>query len=138
MKQPLHLFLALLTLLFVGCGYDDSAIIDRIEDLENNQKTQIATLQQQIDAINDSITALEAAKVSLDERIANAQTDADANAEDIAELQAAKKTLEERIATLQTYVDSELQSAKDWVTATFATLEQYNALAEDVAQLRRI
>ena len=138
MKLPFHLFLALFALLFVGCGYDDSAIIDRIEDLENNQKTSIATLQQQIDAINDSITTLEAAKVSLDERIANAQTDADANAEDIAELQAAKKTLEERIATLQTYVDSELQSAKDWATATFATLEQYNALAEDVAQLKDV
>ena len=138
MKQPLHLFLALLTLLFVGCSYDDTAILDRIENLENNQKTEIATLQQQIEAINNSIAALEAAKVSLDERITNAQADADANADDIAKLQDAKTTIEQRITTLQTYVDTELQKAKDWATATFATLEQYNSLAGDMATLQSV
>lgn len=136
MKQLLLFSFALFALLFVSCGYDDSAIIDRIENLENAQNSKIATLQQQIDAINDSIVALEVAKVNLEERISDVQADADANAEDIAELQKAKTTLEERIATLQSYVDTELQNAKNWATATFATLEQYNALAEDVAELK--
>ncbi|MBO5832911.1 MAG: leucine-rich repeat protein [Alistipes sp.] len=136
MKQLLLFSFALFALLFVSCGYDDSAIIDRIENLENAQNSKIATLQQQIDAINDSIATLEAAKVNLEERISDVQADTDANAEDIAELQKAKTTLEERIATLQSYVDTELQNAKDWATATFATLEQYNALAEDVAELK--
>ncbi len=136
MKQLLLFSFALFALLFVSCGYDDSAIIDRIENLENAQNSKIATLQQQIDAINDSIATLEVAKVNLEERISDVQADTDANAEDIAELQKAKTTLEERIATLQSYVDTELQNAKDWATATFATLEQYNALAEDVAELK--
>ena len=136
MKQPLHLFLALLTLLFVGCGYDDSAIIGRIENLEQNQNTKIATINEQVEAINNSIASLEAAKTDLDQRIKDAQADADANAEDIAELQEAKVTLEERITTLQSYVDNELKNAKEWASATFATLEQYNALAEDVAELK--
>lgn len=138
MKQPLHLFLALLTLLFVGCGYDDSAIIDRIENLEQNQNTKIATINEQIEAINNSIASLEAAKTDLDQRIEDAQADADANAEDIAELQEAKIILEERITTLQSYVDNELNNANEWASATFATLEQYNALAEDVAQLKDV
>lgn len=138
MKQPLHLFLALLTLLFVGCGYDDSAIIDRIENLEQNQNTKIATINEQIEAINNSIASLEAAKTDLDQRIEDVQADANANAEDIAELQEAKVILEERITTLQSYVDNELNNANEWASATFATLEQYNALAEDVAQLKDV
>lgn len=138
MKQPLHLFLALLTLLFVGCGYDDSAIIDRIENLEKNQNTKIATINEQIEAINNSIASLEAAKTDLDQRIKDAQADANANAEDIAALQEAKVFLEERITTLQSYVDNELNNANEWASATFATLEQYNALAEDVAQLKDV
>ena len=138
MKQTLHLFLALFALLFVGCGYDDSAIINRIKNLEKNQNTKIATINEQIEAINNSIASLEAAKADLDQRIKDAQADADANAEDIAELQEAKVILEERITTLQSYVDNELNNANEWASATFATLEQYNALAEDVAQLKGV
>ena len=138
MKRFFSLTGLLFALLFVGCSYDDTAILDRIENLENNQKTEIATLQQQIEAINNSIATLEAAKVSLDERITNAQADADANADDIAKLQDAKTTIEQRITTLQTYVDTELQKAKDWATATFATLEQYNSLAGDMATLQNV
>ena len=138
MKLPFHLFLALFALLFVGCGYDDSAIIDRIENLEQNQNTKIATINEQIEAINNSIASLEAAKTDLDQRIKDAQADANANAEDIAELQEAKVFLWERITTLQSYVDNELNNANEWASATFATLEQYNALAEDVAQLKDV
>ena len=138
MKQPLHLFLALLTLLFVGCSYVDSVILDRMENLEQKQNTKIATINEQIEAINNSIASLEVAKTDLDQRIKDAQADANANAEDIAELQEAKVLLEERITTLQSYVDNELKNAKEWASATFATLEQYNALAEDVAQLKDV
>ena len=138
MKQTLHFSLAFLAIIFASCGYDDSAIIDRIESLEQNQNTKIATINEQIEAINNSIASLEAAKTDLDQRIEDAQADADANAEDIVELQEAKVILEERITTLQSYVDTELKNANEWASATFATLEQYNALAEDVAQLKDV
>ena len=179
MKQPLHLFLALLTLLFVGCGYDDSAIIDRIEDLENNQKTQIATLQQQIDAINTTLPQLQETDAELKEYIESLQTTATnlqqqitatngdidkleaqlstdkadilAQLEStktaleaeltqinttIATLQAKDIELEGKITTLEEYVNTELQNAEDWATATFATLEQYNTIVEDIATIK--
>lgn len=179
MKQPLHLFLALLTLLFVGCGYDDSAIIDRIEDLENNQKTQIATLQQQIDAINTTLPQLQETDAELKEYIESLQTTATnlqqqitatngdidelvaqlntAKADILAQLESTKTALEAELAqinttiatlqakdaelegkitTLEEYVNAELQNTEDWATATFATLEQYNTIVEDIATIK--
>ena len=179
MKLPFHLFLALFALLFVGCGYDDSAIIDRIEDLENNQKTQIATLQQQIDAINTTLPQLRETDTELKEYIKSLQTTATNLQEQItatngdidkleaqlstdkadilAQLESAKVTLEAelnqinttiatlqakdielegKITTLEEYVNTELQNAEDWATATFATLEQYNTIVEDIATIK--
>ena len=179
MKQPLHLFLALFALLFVGCGYDDSAIIDRIEDLENNQKTQIATLQQQIDAINTTLPQLQETDAELKEYIESLQTTATNlqqqitatngdideleaqlstdKADILAQLESAKVTLEAeltqinttiaallakdielegKITTLEEYVNTELQNTEDWATATFATLEQYNTIVEDIATIK--
>ena len=138
MKQALHLCLALFAMLFVSCGYDDTALRNRIEELEKNQNMKIATLSEQIEAINKTISDLKAVNANLEERIAEVEANADANAEDIAELQEAKITLEERIATLQDYVDTELRNTEDWAEATFATLEQYNNLADDVAALSNV
>ena len=135
MKQALHLCLALFAMLFVGCGYDDTALRNRIEELEKNQNMKIATLSEQIEAINKTISDLKTVNANLEERIAEVETDADANAEDIAELQEAKITLEERIATLQDYVDTELRNTEDWAEATFATLQHYYVLVDDIAAL---
>ena len=44
--------------------------------------------------------------------------------------------LENKITTLQTYVDTELKNTKDWASATFTTLEQYNALCAEVATIK--
>lgn len=133
MKQALHLCLALFAMLFVGCGYDDTALRNRIEELEKNQNMKIATLSEQIEAINKTISDLKTVNANLEERIAEVEADADANAEDIAELQEAKITLEERIATLQDYVDTELRNTEDWAEATFATLQHYYVLVDDIA-----
>ncbi|MBO5856354.1 MAG: leucine-rich repeat protein [Alistipes sp.] len=135
MKQALHLCLALFAMLFVGCGYDDTALRNRIEELEKNQNMKIATLSEQIEAINKTISDLKTVNANLEERIAEVEADADANAEDIAELQEAKITLEERIATLQDYVDTELRNTEDWAEATFATLQHYYVLVDDIAAL---
>lgn len=179
MKLPFHLFLALFALLFVGCGYDDSAIIDRIENLENAQNSKISTLQQQIDAINTTLPQLRETDTELKEYIKSLQTTATNLQEQItatngdidkleaqlstdkadvlAQLESAKVTLEAeltqinttiatlqakdielegKITTLEEYVNTELQNAEDWATATFATLEQYNTIVEDIATIK--
>lgn len=40
--------------------------------------------------------------------------------------------MEKQISVLKTYVDDELKGIRDWATATFATLEQYNGIVERI------
>ncbi len=54
----------------------------------------------------------------------------------IATLQAKDAELDGKITELRTYVDTELGKTTDWVNATFATLEQYNALVSEVATIK--
>lgn len=50
----------------------------------------------------------------------------------ISDLKDKDQELEKQISDLRTYVDDELKGIKDWATATFATLEQYNAVVERI------
>ena len=54
----------------------------------------------------------------------------------IAELQEQKTELGEQTNASEEYIDGEIQSAKDWASATFATLENYNALADIVSGIQ--
>lgn len=54
----------------------------------------------------------------------------------IAALQAKDVALEHRIDTLSTYVYTLNQGTRDWASATFSTLEQYNKTAGDVATIK--
>ena len=150
MKQTLHLCFALCALLFASCGYDDSGILSRLDALEDENKSRIATLQQQIDAINSTlpelqqmdaelskyITALQDAAKSLEQQIGDTNSDVSdlSNKLDstIATLQEADDELSKDIEALEAYVNGELQNNKDWTSATFATLEQYNALVANI------
>ena len=51
-------------------------------------------------------------------------------------LQSKDVALEHRIDTLSTYVNTLNQGTKDWASATFSTLEQYNKTAGDVATIK--
>lgn len=184
MKRLLTLSAVIITLCFAGCKYDDTAIVERLEKLEND--TSIATLKEQVAAISNSIkdlekmdvelkgyiTVLQTAATDLSKDIADAEKRLDEAEENIktaqgditdakneiktikdnittltttlgqvndtiSKLQERDDEIAKSIATLQTYVDTELDDAKDWVEATFATLEQYNALAEDVADIKQ-
>ncbi|MBO7198825.1 MAG: hypothetical protein J6V26_02195 [Alistipes sp.] len=143
MKKIFTLAGLLFALCVVGCTYDDSAIIDRIERLENDSK--IASIQQQIDAINASLIEMKGVNSEIKGYITvfqDAVEDIEASQSDIEELKSIISTLTAKdkqlvasIEELEEYVNEELQNTKDWATATFATLEQYNALAELVAEL---
>ena len=172
MKKILSLLsLAALTLGLLGsCSKIDERIdgLDkRVYDLENNK---IASVEQQITAINTSINELKAADVTINGKIADLKTAADAQQAlidalqeadralgqkdteleariatlegqvatingQIATLEDADKAINLRIDTLKTYVDAEIGKTKDWAEETFATLEQYQQTADDLATL---
>ena len=56
----------------------------------------------------------------------------------IALLQSKDSELEHKIAELRSYVNDELGKTTDWVSATFATLDQYNALVNEVADVKSL
>ena len=58
MKQLFTLISLILAFTLASCGYDDSLILSRLDALENESKSNIATLQQQIDAINTTLPEL--------------------------------------------------------------------------------
>ena len=107
-----------------------------------------AELQKSIDATN---TKIDNVKTALQGEISTAKADVLAQMEalrtemnnelsqinsTIATLQAKDTELEGNITELRTYVDAELKNTKDWATATFSTLEQYNALCSEIATIK--
>ena len=170
-----------LVLLLTACyDKDIQEINNRLDNIEN---TQIASLQEQVKAINSSIAKLEQVDSelksyieTLKETSKGLQTQLDATnakiselrtelgneinntkSEVLAQLEIAKGELEGQIDTINTTIgtlqqkDSELlqkitdlnsyvtelnNDTKSWVSATFATLEQYNAILTDIAAIK--
>lgn len=98
-------------------------IIASIEDLEDMDEK----LEKSIAEIDLEIAALEASDAEqlkqLSELKANLETQA--------------KALNDRIDALKTYVDELNASTKDWTTATFSTLEQYEATCKTIAGIEQ-
>ena len=94
-----------------------------ITSTNSELKGEIATAKANV------IAQLEAAKEELENELATINAT-------IATLQAKDAELDSKIANLQTYVDTELCKTTDWVNATFATLEQYNALVSEIATIK--
>ena len=137
MKKIL-LVIATVTMILPGCEkIEDSinALDDRISKLEQES---IPTIDEQIEVINLSLEALNAVDKALDERIEALESSDESTAEEIAALKSADQAIEAKISELKSYVDDLLKSTKDWVSATFATLEQFNALSSDLASLKAL
>ena len=94
-----------------------------ISSTETELKGEIETAKANV------IAQLEAAKEELENELATINAT-------IATLKAKDAELDGKIANLQTYVDTELGKTTDWVNATFATLEQYNALVSEIATIK--
>ena len=122
----------------------DKELKGYIDDLT----TTASSLQEQINATNAKIeevkTALQSeistAKSEVLAQLATAKTELEnelAQINSTIETLKAKDTeLDNKIAELRSYVDTELGDTTDWVNATFATLEQYNALVSEVATIK--
>ena len=149
MNKTLTIFLLFIASLFVGCERYDHLIQDLTDRIEVLEGASIAPIQEQIKKINASLvdlgtvdTALEALIKGLDEELARLQNQADENSDAISELKDLIKELQDRdaaldqqIKDLKSYLDDEINAAKDWSEATFATLEQYTALQTEVSRI---
>ena len=135
-KMKKILLFSLIALLVSCVDYIDdiNAIDERLDALEQS----VPSIDEQIAAIQTSIKALKEVDESLDESIKDLEANDEATAEEIAALKDADKVIEDKIEELKKYVDEVLKSTKDWVSATFATLEQLNALAGEVAALKSL
>ena len=157
MKRLLY-FLALAGIgMLAGCANLEEEIQElktRVATLEN---AQISTIDDQIAAIERTVKTLTEAQESLEKKdsellnlIKTLQASADASDEQFSAIQDALKTLtavheslaekDKELATLidglRTYIDESLSKEKDWIKATYCTLEQYQAMADEVASLK--
>lgn len=117
------------------------------QELENLQSqidelksTQIASISSQISSIHASISSLEKMDTELKSRIEELEATDEAQAKEMASLRETLSQLEtslsKRIDDLKTYVDEELKEQKDWVAATFSTLEQYQSTCSEIASIK--
>lgn len=105
----------------------DKAISDAKADNKDLKEELISALNM---AKSDIVAQLNAAKIEM-------QGQLDKIKETITKLQNKDIELEKKITDLQAYSDGELQKSKDWATATFATLEQYNAITSDISVIKQ-
>ena len=99
--------------------------------------SKASELQEEIDANAIAIeAALQEEKEAL--KALEAELNAKLNAINLAlaDLKAKDAELESKISTLKEYVEKELKSAKDWATATFLTIEQYNSTVTIIAGIK--
>ena len=133
MKRVL-LMAATIAFLF-GCQKINNAISDLDKRVSQLEGTRISTIEQQIESMKISISDLKEVSNTLKEQIAALENQEIPTTEDLANLKAKDIEIEQAIATLQEYVDSLNQGTIDWISATFATLEQYKSLSATLAGL---
>ena len=101
----------------------EAALKKELEDSNAENLVQLQTAKAEV------LAQLEAAKTELENELAQINST-------IATLQAKDTELEGKITELRNYVDTELKNTEDWATATFSTLEQYNALCTEIATIK--
>ncbi len=98
-----------------------------VKDLQDSDKKNKEELIAAINtAKGDILSNLEAAKTEIEGKLTTINNT-------ISDLQKKDAELEKKIADLKEYVDKEIKGTKDWATATFATLTQYNGIVEQIA-----
>ena len=143
MKKLLLLLAAvgmLATACEVGGNTDDGGVtlpagsIATIEQQSANIIATLATLQTTKSAASATLASLKAQ----DEATRGNDNGNNGVKTMIAALEERVAALEAIISNLQGYNDEELAKAEDWVSATFATLEQQEALANELAEIKAL
>ena len=103
---------------------------EKLEDTVKDISEKIEQIKTEPDDSNKDVLAkLEEYKGLISEQI-------DSLKSTIETLQAKDKDLQSQIEILQDYIDSGIKDTKDWVSATFSTLDQYNATASIIATIQ--
>lgn len=162
-KKSFYILTAVVAMLFASCEKYDHAIADIEDRLDKIEGTSLATIDQQIANINASLEDLRGVDAALEKLIddleaeaADLQSQLDDNAaadaatkkalEDeiaaikalIAALQEKDAELEQRYFELEQYINDEIQYSEEWVSSTFATLKQYEAMQTEIAGIKAL
>ena len=116
-------------------------------ELENLKSIEITSIDQQISGIKTSISDLQVVDAELKAYIQTLQDglstldgEVDEKYEvisgEIASLKEADAALSKRIDDLKNYCDQQTAGTREWVSATFATLEQHSAVLEEIAAIK--
>jgi predicted nucleic acid-binding Zn-ribbon protein len=111
----------------------ESNKIQSIEGQISSIDTSIGLLDQTDNQLDSYITAL---KEQLLELEADGSEEHEALRDSIKALQAVDESLHKQIDELKAYVDTELNCVKDWASATFVTLEEYNKTVDVIADIQ--
>ena len=97
-----------------------------IEDLKNCDNSDKEYVLDSLDKAKAVLLALmESEKTEMDDKLASVNNT-------ISDLQKKDAELEKKISDLKDYADKELKGTKDWLSATFMTLDQYNSIVEQL------
>ncbi len=97
-----------------------------VEDLRNSDNVDKEYLLDSLGKAKAVLLALlESEKTEMDGKLASINNT-------ISDLQKKDAELEKKISDLKDYTDKELKVTKDWLSATFMTLDQYNAIVEQL------
>ena len=136
MNKVLYSLAVIVAMICTACDHYDHAIADQGDRLDVLEQSTIKNIDEQVDAIKTSLVDLETLAAELEALVESLETEDDENAALIAALQAKDAELDEMIEDLKTYVDEELEDVEDWANQTFATLEMYSSMQEEIAAIK--
>lgn len=146
--KKLLLLLAAIGMVAMGCqtdndGLDNGGNDGGVTPPSTTETAKIASVEEQGAHITATLATLEDVKSALNTTIETLEQNAPATRgndngvkEQIANLQGQINALEDVIIRLTAYTGGELVEMEDWAEATFATLEQQDALATELAALK--
>lgn len=133
MKRASYIFMLIAMAVVSSCvaKSDLEKLQGQIDDLQGGK---IASIEQQISNIQVSITSLQTLGTQLSSLVATLQTDVTGMKSDLI---SKEKALNDKIEELKKYIDSEIAGTKDWTSATFATLTQYQAVLGELESIKQ-
>lgn len=125
--------LAIIAMFISSCNNDE---IDELSNRIDKLEQKIPTIDEQAASIAQSIIALEKVDLELENLIDKLENSNNVSSTMVTEFKARDFELHSRIDNLKKFVDEKLKSSNDWLILTFATLEQYNAIATSIADIK--
>lgn len=125
--------LVLIAMFISSCNNDE---IDELSNRIDKLEQKIPTIDEQITSINQSLVSLKNIVAELEKLIATLEKNEKSTTEELDLLKRKNIELNQKIAELEGYVNKKYDSVKDWVSVTFATLEQYNSVIADIASIK--